>query len=134
MASTNKTENIGLNLWTADDIPKRADFVSDNEKIDAALMNIKESGMKFSLQSYTGNGKKSKIIMCDTEPKFLFVACKTHNETEFDGENVQVYGGTVLPGDLCQGGVLSGKRITLKSEGIYHFNDDGVEYSIGIIT
>lgn len=37
MASKNKTNNLELNLWEPEDRPKRADFNTDNEKIDTAL-------------------------------------------------------------------------------------------------
>lgn len=34
MSSTNKTINLNLNNWIGSDIPKRADFNYDNERID----------------------------------------------------------------------------------------------------
>lgn len=37
MASTNKTETLGLNQWIGSDKPKMEDFNSDNRLIDTAL-------------------------------------------------------------------------------------------------
>ena len=37
MASTNKTQNLGLNNWLETDKPKRIDFVSDNAIVDNIL-------------------------------------------------------------------------------------------------
>lgn len=37
MSSTNKTAKLGLNKWLGTDVPKREDFVKDNELIDNAV-------------------------------------------------------------------------------------------------
>jgi len=37
MASTNKTENLGLNQWAASDAVEMEDFNADNSRLDAAL-------------------------------------------------------------------------------------------------
>lgn len=40
MASTNKTENLGLNLWLPTDKPKREDFVKDNQAIESRISQL----------------------------------------------------------------------------------------------
>lgn len=40
MPSVQKTPNLGLNKWQGNEYAKRADFVDDNQKIDAAIGNI----------------------------------------------------------------------------------------------
>ena len=68
MASTNKTENIGLNQWVASDPVLREDFNADNAKIDAALGAVNDtlateleqfrSGLlKIASGSYVGTGE-----------------------------------------------------------------------------
>lgn len=43
MASTNKTENIGLNDWASEDRPERADFNSDNLILDEYIGDMSQS-------------------------------------------------------------------------------------------
>jgi len=44
MSSTNKTANLGLNLWAAGDVEQAADLNADNNKIDAAIGNLRAGG------------------------------------------------------------------------------------------
>ena len=44
MASSNKTDNLGLNLWLPSDRPKREDFVRDNEILEEEMSNL-QSGI-----------------------------------------------------------------------------------------
>lgn len=46
MASTNKTANLHLNQWTADDPVLREDFNADNAAIDAAFSNMLYSKLR----------------------------------------------------------------------------------------
>ena len=39
MSSSNKSEFLGLNIWSGSDIPKMADFNYDNSTVDAAMKN-----------------------------------------------------------------------------------------------
>ncbi len=43
MSSTNKTEKLMLNLWEADDKPKRQDFNEDNIRLEAAITEHSEN-------------------------------------------------------------------------------------------
>lgn len=43
MSSTNKTANIALNQWEATDAPLRADFNADNQRIDAAFAEDRQT-------------------------------------------------------------------------------------------
>lgn len=42
MPSSQKTTNLGLNKWQPSDIPKRADFLADNELLDAAIGQLRQ--------------------------------------------------------------------------------------------
>lgn len=89
MASTNKTENIGLNQWVASDPVLREDFNADNAKIDAALKSMGEeltnglegirSGLlKVTTGSYVGTGTSGSTnpntLTFDFEPLLVFVS------------------------------------------------------------
>ena len=46
MASTNRTQYLGLSNWLESDRPKRSDFVNDNVIIDTALgLHLADSGL-----------------------------------------------------------------------------------------
>ena len=51
--ATNQTENLKLSQWLATDPVLRADFNSDNQKIDAAMRYMP----RLVAGSYTGNGQ-----------------------------------------------------------------------------
>ena len=90
MSSTNKTENLALNLWVPDDPPLREDFNSDNAKIDAAigaLMDVTDGlpDRKPGFAAYTSPGT------------YLFTAPKTTNYI------VEVAGGGGLSGNVTFG-------------------------------
>ena len=74
MASTNKTETLGLNQWIGSDKPKMEDFNSDNRLIDTALAGHRaDQTVHVSAQeraawnaaapvigSYTGDGQEER--------------------------------------------------------------------------
>ncbi len=133
MASTNKTEKLGLNLWTQDDIPKREDFVSDNEKIDRAVSELCESELKFVTVEYTGNGKGMINFDFEKEPKCVFIMCQEHADCEIADGKILVYGGTFIAENSSKTVVVRGKRVIIKQLGNYHLNDEGNEYALAVI-
>ena len=44
MASSDKTQVLGLNAWRGSDVPQREDFVRDNEILDDAIAALQRSG------------------------------------------------------------------------------------------
>ena len=96
MASKNKTEKLGLNLWESTDRPQRADFNSDNLIVDEALGGHLENGSlhltseeksrvqrPVKVTGYQGNGQAEATITLDSVPTGVIVYC--------DGSPVQVY-------------------------------------------
>ncbi len=93
MSSQNKTANLGLNLWEAEDKPKRQDFCEDNQKIDAALSSHTEKldghitnagihvtseqketmGKRPTIVTYKGQGRMQRIITLPERPAFVIV-------------------------------------------------------------
>ena len=86
MASTNKTQKLGLNQWLETDKPTRSDFVSDNSIIENAISSHVENqtihltqSEKTRLQNpiafrvYQGNDEQSRSFTLDFEPEFVVV-------------------------------------------------------------
>ncbi len=133
MASANKTEKLGLNLWTQDDVPKREDFLSDNEKIDEAVGKLQENELKYVTQGYTGDGKGVLMLTFERNPKCVFITCQTHADCEYVGEENRIYGGTFIADKYPRGVSISGKKVIIKQIEHYHLNDEGLEYCIAVI-
>lgn len=92
MPSTSKTSQLSLNQWTGSDKPKRADFNSDNEKLDEAIRAILQSAAAHSgngavhvtqaekdtwsglrglnFYPYTGNGLNGRVLSFGKKPTF----------------------------------------------------------------
>lgn len=81
MASTDKTPILGLSKWRGTDKPKRVDFVSDNEIIDAALGgHVNNAGLHVNsdqalrlnqpifIKTITGTGSPERSVVLDFEP------------------------------------------------------------------
>lgn len=133
MASTNKTENLGLNLWTQDDIPKREDFVSDNEKIDRAVEALRESELKFVTIEYTGNGKSIATFSFEKEPKCLFITCQDHADCEIEDGKIMIYGGVFIAEKPPKAVVIRGAKVLIKQAEGYCLNGEGLEYCLSAI-
>lgn len=133
MASTNKTEILGLNLWTQDDIPKREDFVSDNEKIDDAVGKIRESELKFVTVEYTGNGKSMATFSLETEPKCIFITCQEHADCELEDGKIMIYGGTFINEKIPKAVIIRGTKVIIKQAEGYCLNGEGLEYCLSAI-
>lgn len=86
MASTEKTSTLGLNLWAETDKPERADFVSDNQKLEEAIgphltsnflhLTAEEkerAKTPFQIFAYVGNGQASRTYNLSFEPRLVFL-------------------------------------------------------------
>ena len=103
MASSSKTPNIGLNLWSGNDSPKMADFNADNTILDSTIKTIQDqiagggggggsSGYELEMGSYIGDGKAIKTIQWESRPKFwvVFASGEPVCVTVEDGQTTQV--------------------------------------------
>ena len=84
MASSGKTPNIGLNLWSGSDSPKMADFNADNTILDSTIKTIQDqiagggggggsSGYELEMGSYTGDGEQARVIKLGYRPIYGIV-------------------------------------------------------------
>lgn len=91
MASSGKTEKLGLSLWEAEDRPQRTDFREDNEKLEelvgghltntAMHLTTNEKNFvrsPFAIMSYTGDGTKSRTFSYPSfrSPRLMLVFAK----------------------------------------------------------
>ena len=100
MPTENKTANLQLNSWLGTDKPQRADFVSDNTIIDAALgehladltMHLSEDDRTlltapFKVGVISGDGNTSKDHTLAFYPKLVFVFLRNSPLIEYDTTN-----------------------------------------------
>lgn len=84
MASSGKTPNIGLNLWSGNDSPKMADFNADNTILDSTIKTIQDqiagggggggsSGYELEMGSYVGDGEQARVITLGYRPVYGIV-------------------------------------------------------------
>ena len=82
MASSNKTQYLGLNFWAATDPVLRDDFNADNQKLDSALGPILSlPGLYYASGSWVGDGKTvgpglqlaDMSLNFDFEPLIVFI-------------------------------------------------------------
>lgn len=86
MASTEKTTELGLNLWAETDKPERIDFVSDNQKLEELVgAHLKAKALHltadekeraktpFQIFSYPGDGRASLTYYLPFEPRLTFL-------------------------------------------------------------
>ena len=100
MSSSNKTENLGLNLWSGTDSPKMEDFNADNRKIDLAAPII---------GSYTGNGLAARDIELGFKASFGILFAVGQNIVQAIGStgNMQVFSAFVSEQGSSQGVVMT---------------------------
>lgn len=125
MASSSFTPNLGLCNWSADDKPKRADFVSDNGIIDTALgghinngsihltASEKEKALSpFAVVPYSGDGKSSRTIQAGFAPKLALVYLRNAPCVEYAG------GATIINSAIAYYGMGGSSGLSLSSSGI----------------
>lgn len=124
MPSSNKTPNLGLNNWSGTDKPKRADFVQDNQLIDAAVHNhAADTDLHCSPEDrarlnqlvstgfYVGNGASERTLALSFSPSFALVFA--HNAAPVSTANGAVCTGFASQNYASAGVALSGASLTL---------------------
>lgn len=150
MASSSKTSNLGLNIWSGTDKPRRTDFVEDNNIIDEALgghladserhltaAEREKLNAPVSAVSYSGTGTSARTLSFGFSPSFAVVfkrfdAFNTYNSvggyTKING----AFFSSKETSDDCGG--ISGSTLTVKqstsaSDGIfYNLNEQYGQY------
>ena len=123
MPSSNKTPNLGLNNWSGTDKPKRADFVQDNQLIDAAVHNhVADQDLHCSPEDrarlnqlvvtgfYVGNGASERTLTLSFAPSFALVF--PHNTAPVSTANGAVYTGFASQRYASAGVALSDTSLT----------------------
>ncbi len=119
MASTNKTEKLGLNLWSETDRPQRNDFNSDNNILDSVLgghtadnevhLTSEEKARVHSpmaVFSYIGNGEEYKDLSIPFDARAVFAYRASNPMNCYDstqGMNLVNGGFSFYGGDGTQG-------------------------------
>lgn len=149
MASSSYTTNLGLCNWAAADSPKRADFVSDNQIIDAAVGGHiadatkhltaaeKEKALQpYATMIYAGNGTDNRTLTGNFAPKLVMVFKRTAPLTEYANGVTIVNSGAAAYGHGGSAGVSinttgfvvrqqsaaeNGQRFSLNESGCQYF-------------
>ena len=117
--ASNKTTNLGLNQWEAEDAVLREDFNADNAKIDAALANV--GNCKIVSGTYTGNGKfgagNPNRLTFDEPPLFLFVSAEGYGFQMWCGR------GHTKATATCANNSLAMVQLTWTDTGVSWYHD-----------
>ncbi len=155
MASKNKTEMLGLNLWDGTDRPQRGDFNSDNILIDEALgahladetlhlTATEKERVRRPVQSfsYVGNGSAEGSVTLPVTPSVVIVYCDGMPRNVYDSANActRVYGGVAVYGagasaGIClEGNVVKLMQSTSPANGVMNcLNENGRQYKVVMI-
>lgn len=132
MASTNKTERLGLNQWLETDRPQRGDFNSDNlilEEVVAShtedssihLTSAEKSKVKvpFATMVYLGDGNTQQRITMPFVASLYFVFADGMPMSVYDStlDCTRVYAGCTGTGSAGSSGVgISDGMLTVSSD------------------
>lgn len=88
MASSKKTDKLGLSLWDSTDRPERMDFVKDNEILEQklgehlanALVHIDPGkadflNHPFAITTFVGNGFTNQRMYAEELPRLIVLMC-----------------------------------------------------------
>lgn len=146
MPSSNKTNNLGLNIWMPNDKPARGDFVLDNYIIDNKLgehllnqgIHLNEEEKLKVTQPYTvsilqGTDEETRTITLDFIPNMaVYFAANTPAVTEDGGTTVVNSGIAVKDYGTSGGIILSGTSVKVKQQIVdavnYNLNSTDLQY------
>ncbi|MCH5303406.1 MAG: hypothetical protein J1E41_00960 [Ruminococcus sp.] len=140
MASTNKTQNLGLNNWLETDKPKRIDFVSDNTIIDNILgTHIKDSDLHltseekdrvsqpFEISVGYGTGNPTKEMRTSFIPKMAIVFKTNSSPVKYANDYPFVNFCIATQKGTSGGAELVNDTLTLKQSNV---SENGVYYNL----
>ena len=149
MASSSKTERLGLNRWAETDRPKRSDFVTDNIILDSIVgAHVQNEQIHLtsderdklnaiiSQYQYAGNGEAERSLELPFEPSFVFLfkrgeAPVVMNDGYLTFNMSYAYSGAGSAG----GAALSGTTLTVKQDSaqtsgaLYNLNRSFAQYT-----
>ncbi len=153
MASTNKTEHLGLNAWVEADRPQRNDFNSDNiiidntlgEHLDSSSMHLTETEKSrvsnpYVVVPYAGTGSETLKVTLPLVAKGVIVYREDMPFSTFDSVQsvTMVYGAVAFPSagasagvTLSSNGYVTVKQSATATNGIKHcLNESGCQYRV----
>lgn len=150
MASTNKTDNLGLNKWVGTDRPTRTDFVQDNAIIDEAvgthcanssihLTTAEKSRVSnpVTVKQYTGTGTISLTVNFEFSPKLVLVQKKNAPPVSYTSSGIVINSGFVTPSyggtqglSLMSGVLTLAYSATMTDGARANFNEENANYII----
>lgn len=155
MASTNKTDNLSLNLWAAEDRPQRGDFNSDNMIIDETLgTHIADSEIHLTATEkarvkrpvtnhvYLGNGEAEATVTLSVVPSMVIVFCEGMPHGVYDSTQdctkvysaVAVYGAGATSGVTLTSNTLKVTQDSKPADGVMNcLNESGKQYKVIVI-
>lgn len=106
MATSEKTEVLGLSLWAGTDKPRRADFVADNkaleelvgghlkdESVHLTAARIQKLETPWEVRAYTGTGAAQRSTIFGFSPSMVIVFPVDHGMFETSGGCTKQYAG-----------------------------------------
>lgn len=152
MASSKKTDNLGLSYWELADVPRMADFVTDNLIVDSLLGDhINDDSIHLtpedrerlggSVESiiFAGDGASSKTVSLSKSPKMVQVFLKNKPYASWNAEKncMVINSAFALQNGLSSGGAsLTGNKLVLTentapSAGVmYNLNEQYGQYVV----
>lgn len=133
MSSSNKSEYLGLNIWSGADIPKMADFNFDNSTIDTAMKNHNSDtdlhitaeerenwNQPYYMNVYFGDSSASRTIdtKCPFEPSFgiIFANVTAPSTANFTSKMHTHFSAFVSKRACTLGANLNGTQLVVKQD------------------
>lgn len=143
MASSKKTGRLGLNLWTETDKPERADFVSDNQKLEELVgVHVNSSSLHLTAAEktliqkplnyfiYTGDGNASKTYYMTFAPTFVCVFATGKPQGVYEDDLYGVFSGMQLGPYKTAGVSVNGANIVISQQTAAQAREAGTGYRL----
>lgn len=143
MAVSRKSSRLGLSIWSETDKPERADFVSDNEKLEELvgthvnsnslhLTTTEKELIKkpFNSYVYSGDGKSTKTYYLPFAPTFVFVFATGKPQGVYESELYSVFSAMQLGNYKMAGISLKGTEVTMQQQTVTQAKDSGTGYRL----
>lgn len=139
MASSKKTKRYGLNQWYGTDVPKREDFVKDNEIIDNVMAThaddtsmhlTPEDRLRFDelifRDTYIGDNAMERTFELPFQPILLiiFTVSSPINRVDFTAKTHDLNFGFYAAGCSSWGIDVSGKTLTVRHSVVADFKSE----------
>lgn len=141
MASSKKTSKLGLNLWAETDKPERADFVSDNQKLEELVgAHIQASSMHLTTTEkqlvndanrifiYSGDGNSTKVYNLPFIPRTVLVFALTKINGVIEDNLQSVFQARIIGVYPTPGITISENKLTMSQQTVSQAQNTGTGY------